>query len=607
MTRVRVFTRTFLGAAVAAGLAAPSLAQFNDQWLTLNDETTTRLPGGAFSVSDINHEVDLDWADLDQDGFTDLVVVRKQPFTSTGRRTNILLMNEGGTLVDRTAQYASASDVGGDQGFLTPTNDRDVIISDFNNDGWLDLITATTLSDGLPKHIGHPRVYMNLGNDGGGNWLGFRHEDARIPQMFSFSTGNPENPRFCSVAAGDVTNDGFADLYFGDYDSSGAGGSGQPAGKDMNDRLLINDGNGFFTDESQLRMTNQMLASAFGNSVEIADYNQDGFNDVLKDTSLNAPQYVAISYNNPSNPGVFNLFDDFHFNAPYHTSNGDLNNDGRIDVVITDDGADRMRINMGNDAFGRVNWSNSKTFDFLSGGDDGFGSNNLIVDLDGDGWEDILIADVDVDIGGYNRRLHIYHNRTTTVGTQNVVLREERQTSGGGWIGAVGLTTNELRGTHDVAAFDIENDGDIDLVIARKDGTQVYTNGVAVANCGFTNYGVGVGGANVLSMNGSGSLQPGTTAVLTTTGINAAQAFHVLSTAQASVPLAGGTVLVDQNKQFIPMTTLAVSGGQTVWNVPVPNNPAFVGLSGFVQSAAGDAGQPGGFAFSNGVEMVICP
>ena len=594
MTRVRVFTRTFLGAAVAAGLAAPSLAQFNDQWLTLNDETTTRLPGGAFSVSDINHEVDLDWADLDQDGFTDLVVVRKQPFTSTGRRTNILLMNEGGTLVDRTAQYASASDVGGDQGFLTPTNDRDVIISDFNNDGWLDLITAPTLSDGLPKHIGHPRVYMNLGDDGGGNWLGLRHEDARIPQLFSFTSGNPENPRFCAVAAGDVTNDGFADLYFADYGS-------------LEDRLLINDGNGFFTDQSQLRMTSQMLASAFGTSAEISDYNQDGFNDVLKDTALGAPQYVAISYNDPSNPGVFNLFDDFHFNAPYHTTDGDLNNDGRIDVVISDDSADRMRINMGNDVFGRVDWSNSQTFEFLIGGDDGFGSNNLVVDLDGDGWNDVLVADVDVDIGGYDRRLHIYRNRTTTVGTENVVLREERESSGGGWIGAVGLTANDMRGTHDIAAFDLENDGDVDLVIARKDGTQVYTNGVASATCGFTNYGVGVGGANVLSMNGSGSLQPGTTAVLTTTGINAAQAFHVLSTAQASVPLAGGTVLVDQNKQFIPMTTLAVSGGQSVWNVAVPSNPAFVGLSGFVQSAAGDAGQPGGFAFSNGVEMVICP
>lgn len=607
MTRNRVFTRTFLGAAVAAGLAAPSLAQFNNQWLSLNDETTTRLPGGAFSVSDINNEVDLDWADLNQDGFTDLVVVRKEPFTSTGRRTNILLMNEGGVLVDRTALYASAADIGGDNGFLTPTNDRDVIIADLNNDGWLDFVTATTLSDGLPKSIGHPRVYMNLGNDGGGNWLGMRYEESRFPQMVSFSTGNPENPRFCSVAIGDVTGDGFADLYFGDYDSSGAGGSGQPAGKDLNDRLMVNDGNGFFTDQSQLRMTSQMLASAFGNSVEIADYNQDGFNDILKDTSLNAPQYVAISYNNPSNPGFFSVFDDFHFNAPYHTSNGDLNNDGRIDVIISDDATDRIRINTGVDAFGRVIWSSAKQFNFLTGGDDGFASNNLVADLDGDGWEDALIADVDVDIGGYGRRLHIYHNITTTVGTQNVVLREERQSSSSsGWIGAVGLTTSTLTGTHDVAVFDIENDGDNDLIIARKDGTQVYTNGTPAPICGFTNYGP-TSGANVLSMNGSGTLKGGTAAVLTTTGINAPSAFHVLATAQASVPLAGGTVLVNQSTQFIPMQTIAAPGGTSVWSVNVPSNPAWVGLSGFVQAAAFDAGQPGGFAFSNGVQMVICP
>lgn len=605
MNNLSHITFGLLGAALFCGA---SQAQFNDQWLTLTNQTNTRLPGGAFSVSDINNEVDFTWGDVNQDGFVDLIVVRKEPFTSSGRRTNILLMNEGGVLQDRTNQYATASDVPGDNGFMTPTNDRDVVLADVNNDGWLDIITATTLSDGLPKTIGHPRIYMNLGVDGTGAWLGYRYEAARIPQMVSFSTGNPENPRFCSVAAGDVTGNGFPDLYFGDYDSSGAGGAGQPAGKDLNDRLFVNDGNGFFTDQSQLRMTAQMLQSAFGNSVDIQDYNRDGFNDILKDTSLNAPQYVAISYNDPSNPGYFNVFDDFHFNAPYHTSSGDLNRDGALDVIISDDNKDVFRLNTGVDAFGRVNWGPSKGYSFLTGGDDGFGSNNLVADLDGDGWNDTLHADVDVDIGGYSRRLHIYHNRTTTPLSYNVVLREERENSGNGWVGAVGLTENDLRGTHDVAVFDVDGDGDNDLIIGRKDGTQVWINpATPPVVCGVTQYGMNASPANTLDLSATGPANPGSVLAVTTTNVPSGLTFHAVSSAQANLALFGGVVLVDVTQQLLPLSIVGAAGGQSTWNVNIPANPGLVGLVAYIQSAASDAGQAGGFALSNGLEVTVCP
>ncbi|MFT6040026.1 MAG: hypothetical protein ACI9C2_000181 [Gammaproteobacteria bacterium] len=597
-----------LGLAAACVFAAPSSAQLNQQWVSFTKDNS-RLAGGSGSVSNSNTEVDLCWGDLDNDGDVDVIAVRKEHFTSTGRRTNQLLMNENGVLVNRASTLANASDVPGDNGFLTPTNDRDAVLADFDGDGWLDVITATTLSDGLSKEIGHPRVYMNLGNDVSGNWLGIKYEASRIPQMVHYGTGNPENPRFCSVAAGDVTGNGLPDLYFGDYDSSGAGGSGQPSNKDMNDRLLINDGNGFFTDESQLRMTTQMLKSAFGNSVIIADFNGDGANDVLKDTSLNAPLFVAISYNNPSNEGFFNIFDDFHNFAPYHTSEGDLNNDGKLDVIITDDGADRFRTNTGNDAFGRVNWSSAQTFSFASGSDDGFGSNNLIVDLDGDGWNDALIADVDVDIGGYGRRLHIYHNRTTSVGDMTPTLREEKQQSGsGGWHGVVGMSRSDLGGTHDVAVFDIDKDGDMDMFISQLQGTFVWTNDeFDPIPCGYTSYGTGAAAANNLVMTGNGNPSLGNTASLTTTGILGSVGFNILSLNQANASLLGGIILVSPGTQIIPMAFLPVVGGSTTWTLPIPNDAALIGFSAYAQSASTDPSQPQGFALSNGVEIVVCP
>ena len=54
--------------------------------------------------------------------------------------------------------------------------------------------------------------------------------------MLSYSGSSNFNPRFCSISAGDVTGDGYPDLWFGDYDSSGASGSNQPPGADFNDK-----------------------------------------------------------------------------------------------------------------------------------------------------------------------------------------------------------------------------------------------------------------------------------------------------------------------------------------------------------------------------------
>jgi hypothetical protein len=463
------------------------------QWVDFADETATRLSADAALAGANPDEKDYAWDDLDNDGDTDLVAVHKQLGTTTGRRRNVLFMNEGGVLVDRTNLYATASAVtlqgiGPSQGFLDETNDRDVVLADVDGDGWVDIITATTLSGGAggtvgDKAISHPRVYMNLGDSppGSGNWQGFNFDDVnRIPTL-------PSEPRFCSVSAGDLDGDNDIDLYFGDYQQPTS--SARPV--DLNDRLLLNDGSGYFTDatatcagscpndyctsapcdpgecptDPMAPMTCQMVGSSFAMSTSIADMNGDGRLDILKDDALNAPQGVSISYNNlAGTPGLEGTFDGYEIAyafTPYHIATGDLNADGQLDMVITDDGLDYYVLNQGNGADGMADFGARQV---LNGSVSEFGGNNLIVDLNNDGFNDVIVTSVDVDSPSCSTFSRLYRNFGDT---PDVTLSEQ---------GTVGIASGDLQGGHDIAAFDINGDGWKDLVIGTCSGTTVYMN-----------------------------------------------------------------------------------------------------------------------------------
>jgi hypothetical protein len=139
---------------------------------------------------------------------------------------------------------------------------------------------------------------------------------------------------------------------------------------------------------------------------------------------------------------------------------GELNNDGKLDIVISDDGTDSYLLNVGNGPNGMADY---QELAFPSGNDDGFGSNSVIVDLNNDGFNDVIIADVDVDIPGCSRVTDILRNNGNL---PNV----------GFSYNPANITENFLNGVHDVAVFDINGDGWNDLVIGRCEGTQVWIN-----------------------------------------------------------------------------------------------------------------------------------
>jgi len=409
--------------ALAAGCITSSASA---QWVTFADQTAERLDLITVGLND-SMEKDVLAADFDEDGWIDVVVVRKVPFSNPGKRTDVLLMNEGGTLVDRTNELAP--------GFMdTPTDARDVAAADIDNDGDLDLIIANTFFQ-------KPSCYINQGWDNDGNWLGFVDESERVDEV----GGQVGVIQMCSVAIGDLDADNDLDIYYTNYESG-------------TDLLHINDGTGHFTDETQARMGN-LANVAFGTKTQMRDLDKDGDLDIIKTSTLySQPPFslgLFVLWNNGD--GTFSEFDEVPNNAPYMFEITDLDNDDDYDMWIVQDPQDRY-LHATVNGQNNVSWQSFTPNPSPRTG--GFGGNADSVDIDNDGDRDIMVTPVDVDIANCNSGVYAL-----------------LQNDGNGhltdpWPGNQNQPWHTF--AHDAVQFDIDGDGCQDIFQGLCTGWRIF-------------------------------------------------------------------------------------------------------------------------------------
>lgn len=300
-----------------------------------------------------------------------------------------------------------------------------VTIGDLDGDGDLDLIFANGGGFSSPGSAEPVRIYTN---DGSGVFT-----DESVARLgFSGLVRGAE--------LGDIDGDGDLDLILAqDFDR-------QPA-------LFTNDGNGFFSNVTAGQLPALTLSSS---RAQFGDIDNDGDLDLYL-TSGDGSRFSCGQYRVYVNDGAGSFTDETAARHPIEAvcNNmdcifGDIDNDFDLDVRTSSTGAGNSRLYV-NDGSGVFTLSTAVPSDNNAYSYD-FG------DIDGDGDLDLLGANANPSSLGEILLLNDGAGGFTDVSDR--------------------LTPNPSEDDNDSKFFDIDNDGDLDLIIARLGGSseKIYEN-----------------------------------------------------------------------------------------------------------------------------------
>ena len=358
---------------------------------------------------------------------------------------NDLVVNPDGT---RTLHF---TDVTEQSGIDTHGYNMGVAVADFNNDGWVDLYVT---------NLGRNQLFRNNG-------------DGTFTDV-SKQSGTDISGWSVSAAFVDYDRDGWLDLYVGNYvgwdipsDQRCTGLTGRrdycpPAVyRPQRDRLFHNNRNGTFTDVTATALPGGPFGPALG--VATADFDNDGWidlyvandgrdnvlwmnrrNGTFKNTSLLAGVAVGADGKPKGSMGV---------------DAGDFDNDGAEDLFTTQlpsEGNNLYR-NLGSGLFEDV--SASSGLGPMSLGYTGFGT--AWFDFDNDGWLDLLVAN------GAIEAIKERGEERFPYGERKLLFRNLRNGRFEDVTPQAGSVFQQFEVSRGAAFGDIDNDGDIDVVISN--------------------------------------------------------------------------------------------------------------------------------------------
>ena len=393
--------------------------------------------------------------DYDNDGYLDIYLVNSLTvdMVKAKQKTRSLLYhnNGDGTFSDVTDK-AGVGDIGWGMG---------VAIGDYDNDGFED-IYVTCLG---PNHL--------LRNTGKGTFTD-------VTQRAGVA-----DPRWSAGASFvDYDNDGKLDLFVSNYvdfdvnnlPEFGKGRSCQfkgipvqcgPRGlKGAGDTLYHNNGDGTFTDVSKKAGVSDP-DGYYGLGVICSDFDEDGLVDIFV-ANDSTPNFL---YHN-NGDGTFKeigfgsgtaVNENGSEQGSMGVTLGDYDHDQKLDLFITnfDDDYNTLYHNDGKGSYTDVSYAAkiaAVSLPYVAWGTKFF-------DYDNDGWVDLLVVNGHVypQLPTYRQRNFVHHNNHdgtfTEVGAQ------------------LGSSFAEKRTGRGAAFGDIDNDGDVDVVINNLDGPpQVLRN-----------------------------------------------------------------------------------------------------------------------------------
>ncbi len=325
--------------------------------------------------------------------------------------------------------------------FLPETVGAGCLFFDYDNDGWMDIY----LVNSGPSDFFKPGKPLK-------NALYHNNHDGTFTDVTD-KAGVAGNTFGMGAAAGDYDGDGWVDLYVTSY------------GRNI---LYHNNGNGTFTDTTEKA---GVAAPGWSTCAVWFDYDKDGKLDLFvssfveynKETTCGnnrlgqkfyciprvfKPQPSHLFHNNGNG-----TFTDVSEKSGITKSPGksfgvvatDVNNDGWTDLFVANDTMPNfLFINKGNGTFEEVGLRAGVAFSDNGSPRSGMGVD--ATDFDGDGWQDLFVANIDQEL------FSLYHNE------KDLNFTDEP--------GEIGQATRLLSGWG-LKFFDYNNDGYPDLFLAN--------------------------------------------------------------------------------------------------------------------------------------------